>query len=232
MSKHRNPELAKIHIAKKDLGLSDEEYRDVISSVAPGKTSSAKLNTKERLALLERFGELGFKGKSKPKRRSRKQTPSYPGRPQNMDRGGSRANYMSKIEAYLAQRGLPWSYADSMAKRICRNADGQPIERVALCPPDQLRKLVAAFEYHVNRKKWRKEEARPELAGDHACAVCDRRGPWNDGWQWFGSLNAYDENRTVVKACSTACQKTAKGNLDGYYEKAAERAWDEEDQLP
>jgi len=62
--KYRREELAKIHIAKKDLGLSDEIYRDIIYQ-AGSVESSADLDYRGRAAVLERFAELGWKSKTR-----------------------------------------------------------------------------------------------------------------------------------------------------------------------
>lgn len=57
----RRRDLAAIHIAKKELRLQDEAYRDVISRVSGGRTeSSAALTEAERGQLLAAFGQLGW----------------------------------------------------------------------------------------------------------------------------------------------------------------------------
>lgn len=58
----RREELAKIHIGKKDLNLSEEIYRDIVRE-AGGVESAADLDWKGRAAVLERFKELGWKCK-------------------------------------------------------------------------------------------------------------------------------------------------------------------------
>lgn len=62
--KFRREELAKIHIGKKDLGLDDDTYRDILYQ-AGGVESAANLDWKGREAVLERFRELGWKARSK-----------------------------------------------------------------------------------------------------------------------------------------------------------------------
>ncbi len=62
--KYRREELAKIHIAKKDLNLSDDIYRDILYQ-AGGVESSADLDYRGRAAVLDRFAELGWEAKSK-----------------------------------------------------------------------------------------------------------------------------------------------------------------------
>jgi phage gp16-like protein len=56
----RRQELAKIHIARARLRLSDELYREIIGRVAPGKRSSAELDQVERGRLLDEFQKCGF----------------------------------------------------------------------------------------------------------------------------------------------------------------------------
>ena len=59
--------LAKIHIAKKELGLTDEVYRDVLSSEF-GVQSSKDLDNGQALKLIRHFKEKGWEPKSKPKK--------------------------------------------------------------------------------------------------------------------------------------------------------------------
>lgn len=60
-------QIAKIHIAKQQLGLTDQQYRDVLSSYinVDGNpcTSSKELNYKQAEVLLGLFTKLGFKQK-------------------------------------------------------------------------------------------------------------------------------------------------------------------------
>lgn len=58
-----------IHVAKRELKLSDDAYRSALSEVATGKDSSAKMNIKELEAVLELFKAAGFKRKLNNKRR-------------------------------------------------------------------------------------------------------------------------------------------------------------------
>ncbi len=57
--------LAKIHIAKKELGLGDDSYRDIMARVCNAKTSAKELNTNEADLLLTEFKRLGWKPKTK-----------------------------------------------------------------------------------------------------------------------------------------------------------------------
>jgi len=59
--------LAKIHIAKKDLGLDGTQYEDVLRANS-GKESAALLTDAEAAAVLDHFEQLGWK----PRRRRKK----------------------------------------------------------------------------------------------------------------------------------------------------------------
>ncbi len=60
----RRNDLAKIHIAKKDLGLNEGEYRDVLWTVCRVRTS-AELDVAGRAKLLQHFKSRGWRPKRK-----------------------------------------------------------------------------------------------------------------------------------------------------------------------
>lgn len=63
----RRGELAKIHIAKKDLALDDEAYRQVIANIGGAKSgSSADLSPLCRARVLQHFKSKGWKSKRRP----------------------------------------------------------------------------------------------------------------------------------------------------------------------
>lgn len=70
LQKQRNGLLALVHIAKKDLGLSDVEYREILMQRGVG--SAAALSILELEDLVRHFKSLGFKPKSKSKKPSAK----------------------------------------------------------------------------------------------------------------------------------------------------------------
>lgn len=130
----RRRQLAKIHIAKNQLGMDDDTYREMLHNVAKVK-SSAKLNADGLRAVLEHLAQCGFKAAGK----------KYPGRPKNMDRATSRSAQLKKIEAYLAEAKRPWSYADTLAKRICK------VERIAWVKDKDLYKIITALRKDAMR---------------------------------------------------------------------------------
>ena len=64
------PLLAKIHIAKKDLGLSDDEYRDILYRVTK-KRSSSKMTFGQLESVIRELKTLGWKNAA-PKKEFRK----------------------------------------------------------------------------------------------------------------------------------------------------------------
>ncbi|KWF85002.1 hypothetical protein WL94_20260 [Burkholderia cepacia] len=124
--------IAKIHVGKSQLALTDDEYRAMLQSVA-GVKSSRDLTPEGAHKLLKHMERCGFK----PKR-------SIGRRPKVVD---SRAQRIQKIEALLAAAGRPWSYLDGMVKRICK------VDRLEFCDGEMLGKLIAALSIDANRRE-------------------------------------------------------------------------------
>lgn len=118
--------LAKIHIAKAQLGLDDDTYRALLARVA-GVRSAKELGPRQVAQVLAEFQRLGWKPESKQQGRA---TPKVP---QN------RKVVLKKVEALLASASRPWSYADAMAKRMFQR------ERVEWLDDDQLYRLMQAL---------------------------------------------------------------------------------------
>ena len=154
----RNAQLAKIHIAKKDLGLSDDIYREILSGRF-NVASARDLTDRQANELLSYFRSLGWRAKP-PKTGGRKtedgrrkaddrgRRAEGGGRPKNMGSAG-RGPLLEKIEAQLSAARRPWAYADGIARRVCK------VDRVAWCTPQQLRKIVAALNYDAKRNQRR-----------------------------------------------------------------------------
>lgn len=130
----RKRQLAQIHIAKSDLGLDDDTYRALLQDVA-GVDSAAKLNAKQRAAVLERFETKGWKNKK------------HKGKPRFVP--DDKAPLISKIGALLADMKLTWSYADGIAKQMYK------VERVGWCHENQLRGIITALV--KNQEKLQKQ---------------------------------------------------------------------------
>lgn len=70
ISPRRRALLAKVHIAKKQLGLPDDAYRTILVTKFPGKESAKRLTDSELTSLVAHFEQRGFspavRGKRKP----------------------------------------------------------------------------------------------------------------------------------------------------------------------
>lgn len=127
--------LSKIHIAKQQLGLDDDTYRDLLGRVC-GVRSAKDLTSKQASRVLQEFERLGFqpviaKGNK--------------GRPHNFN-SAAMPEMITKIGALLADMQLPWSYADGIARQMFG------IQRCAwVRKPEQLEAIIAAL--HVEQEK-------------------------------------------------------------------------------
>ena len=70
--KLRNKDLAKIHIAKKQLGMDEDTYREMLRNIADVE-SATDLTDQGRFKVLRHLHQIGFK--------SRKKAPRYLNRP-------------------------------------------------------------------------------------------------------------------------------------------------------
>ncbi|OPY07568.1 MAG: hypothetical protein A4E68_01737 [Syntrophaceae bacterium PtaB.Bin095] len=135
----RKAELARIHIARAEKGMSDDEYRYMLHTVA-GVTSAAGLDARGRRAVLDHLcGEAANAGRRGSK---------YPGRPKNMDRFGDKTAQLEKIEALLTVGGKPWAYADAIAYAICK------VDKVRFVEVGDLYKIITALRKQAQREGW------------------------------------------------------------------------------
>ena len=132
-----NAKKAMIHVAKKQTGMSEEEYRDLLSGV--GVSTSKDLNNKTFGEVMDRFKELGFKPK-----RSGRNTNNLP---------GSKSALMKKLEAIILDMDLDWSYVDAIAKSRFK------VDRAQWLEPGPLRKLVQMMVIHQKRTQKRQATA-------------------------------------------------------------------------
>ena len=154
----RTKDLARIHLAKKELGLDDDTYRALVKATT-GKTSSADLGPGQRWKLMLELARLGSQSCPGDRLRLHPRTPApdagqahpgahsaataYPGKP-TLVPVESQA-LLSKVEALLAEARRPWAYAHAMAHRMFKRT------LVQECDPEELRKLVAALVYDAKR---------------------------------------------------------------------------------
>ncbi len=126
--------MAKIHIAKKELGLDDDTYRDVLWRVT-GKRSCKNMLIGELEAVVKDMEASGFKPKA---------AKQYGKKPNVIER---RQALMGKIEAMLADMNLSWNYAHGMASSMF------DIKRLEWLSDNQLYKVTQALSIHHRRKQ-------------------------------------------------------------------------------
>lgn len=138
--------LAKVHIAKAQLGLTDPEYRAILAR--HGVESSAHLSPRGLEGLLGHFRELGWLEKPrKAAARDPRPKPLRPASPADI-----RTEMLAKIEALLAEKGreegayVPWSYATAILQRQCG------VENLAWASLEQLAGVIAALARDARRK--------------------------------------------------------------------------------
>ena len=112
LAQMRQADLQKIHIAKKHLGLSDDDYRAAVMSASKGKTDSAgELDMQGRTALLAHFKRAGFKPR-KPTTKSRQ--PAKPDLPIGDDR-----DQVKKIRSLWIELHEFGAVRDSSESALC-----------------------------------------------------------------------------------------------------------------
>jgi len=133
---YRNALIGKLHVAKGQLGMSDEEYRDMLQ--ARYRVDSSKgLGVRQLDDCLRHLETLGFKPRTVRARKGDKGAPS--------EKAMSARAMLSKIEALLAEIGsrqgkhVPWDYAVAILYRMYK------VDRLEWAKPDQLRGVIAAL---------------------------------------------------------------------------------------
>jgi phage gp16-like protein len=133
----RNRELAAIHMGKKQLGLDDGTYRDMLWTVARVR-SAAELDHAGRQAVIEHLRKRGF---TKAEKASEAAAPA--GKKPVV--GADKQALVDKLERQLGSR--PWNYVRAMAKRMFG------VEQLEWASAGQLHSLVAALEYDAKRRQ-------------------------------------------------------------------------------
>ena len=171
-AEQRKSLLAKVHVAKKQLGLTDDEYRAMLEgNFCLSSAAYLSLTDLKRLVLI--MAEYGFKPtKGSAKRNAarkidadaiskgvvaasgkRKAIPATLQQPKADDPFG-RKPLMEKIEALLAEKGrvegthVPWAYAVAVLKR----QSGGVTRCLEHATPEQLRGVISALTRDARRK--------------------------------------------------------------------------------
>ncbi len=141
VSDSRRRDLAMIHIAKKQIYLTDEAYQDILFNVA-GVRSSKFLDEKGIKDVLQYLKECGFRPVHKSAKASGMHIPPA------KDKG----IYLAKIGSLLTALEKPWSYADAIARHAFR------VDKVRWLTSDQLRKVMIMLINYQKKQENKKEE--------------------------------------------------------------------------
>lgn len=131
----RAARIKAIHAARNTLGLDDDTYRALIGACVPGKRSCADLTVQQLGAVLDRLNQ------------STGRAQGHPGRPKGCDA----RPLLRKIEAQLADAGLPWAYLTKSARgpSMCRRLAG--VDALEFATDDGLRAIITALAKRANR---------------------------------------------------------------------------------
>ncbi len=144
---HRNSDLVKIHIAKKQLGLSDDEYRAILSGRG-GADSAKDLDHAGRQRVLDYFKTRGFKPKAGASASA--STGASAKRPVRPTPSADALALVRRIRAQLISLGrLPDEYADGIVKQMLQEDAPQFFEWCSL--PD-LGRISQALTYQQKRE--------------------------------------------------------------------------------
>ena len=104
LAQHRRRQLAEIHIAKAQLRMDDDTYREMLARVSADfgveQRSAADLDDVQRNAVIRELRRMG--SVAKPGAPARKR---YPGKPRNFDQLPA---MVTKVEALLADIESAW----------------------------------------------------------------------------------------------------------------------------
>lgn len=174
----KKSDLAKIHIAKKQLVMDDDSYRDMLHDIA-GVRSAAQLNQKQRWSVIR---ELKKRGATFTKSNKH-------GKPKNFDK---LPDYVTKVEALLADMKLPWSYADSIAKNITggngNNGQDPGIAKLQwVKKPEHWRAIITALtKEQIKRKRLERVQqlqAQKNISDDQIAAMLHKHNFSSGDWQ-------------------------------------------------
>lgn len=129
----KRPLLAKVHIAKAQLNLDDEQYRDVVRRVT-GKDSAAQCRYSQLIDLINEFKDLGWKT---PRKKAFRRTPSDP---------------IKKIYALwgeLQTAGAVQSTDKTALDKFVKKYTG--IDSVQWLLPEQQRKIIEILKQWIKR---------------------------------------------------------------------------------
>jgi phage gp16-like protein len=135
----RNPLIAKLHIAKKQLGLDDASYRAVLMA-ATGKASSRDMREHELVAVMEAFKKQGFRAPHPPPRKA----------------------YVTKIYALWGDLQRRGTLADPSMKALGSFIHRQTgMHRAEWLSPEDANKVTEGLKAWLARSRKRGDDERP-----------------------------------------------------------------------
>ena len=138
-----NAQKSLIHVAKSKTGMTEDEYRAMLSGF--GVASSTDLDRRKFEAVMRHFKKMGFQSnRAKPSVRSRKS--GTEAAPEAEPSVTSEQRLKKKIQAMASEMHLTRTYLDAIAKRMTG------VDTWIWLDADQLRKLVAVLVYHQKRQ--------------------------------------------------------------------------------
>jgi phage gp16-like protein len=142
LAKINKAQIGLVHVAKAQLGLTEEEYRDALKAYG-GVASSKDLDQEQFQAVLKHFGRCGFKQRYQPPNHRREAGATKFPDIARLPRENQGIMYL--IGNTLDLLGKSWAYADGIAGRMFG------IERLEWCDKDQLQKVMAALVYQQKK---------------------------------------------------------------------------------
>lgn len=124
--------IAKIHVAKQQLNMEDDMYRNLLQELTDCR-SCKQMNHAQLETVLRQLCRLGFVPQKQISER----------KPLHFAQHGA---MMRKISVLLTQTGKSWNYAHGIAKRMFGK------DTVQQCDSEQMHSIVAALNYHAKRQ--------------------------------------------------------------------------------
>lgn len=153
---HRKSMLAKVHIARNQRAMNEDEYRVMLAD-RYGVESARDLTDKQLhdlLLHLQKLGAVFTRGSARQRGGRANRKKAIPATLTHDETGLGREAYMKKIEALLAEKGraegthMPWGYAVGILKRLT----GGAVKSLDQADEMLLAKVIAALTYDARRK--------------------------------------------------------------------------------
>lgn len=139
MSDPRTADLAKIHIARKDLGLDEDTYREIIRDVGKAASgSAADLTPAGRARVLGRFRERGWQ----PRRRAVRQSTDWR-RP--------RIKKITALWCALADAGVVQNRSEASMVKWCAGITRKP--KLEWADSDDLNRCIEGLKDWARRER-------------------------------------------------------------------------------